>query len=103
MKQFEDLYNFSLPHIKLEKVSGEIVILQKALSKIKDRIENATISIRIADKRKFDSVLLIDDALGSGATINQTACKLKQHGQVRAVYGFAITGSYEGFEVLSEA
>lgn len=103
MKQLELMYNFSLPKIDLQKVSGEIVIPQKALSKIKDRIQNATNSIRVSDKREFDSILLIDDALGSGATINQTACKLKQFGQVKKVYGFAITGSYKGFEVLSEA
>lgn len=103
MRQLELMYNFSLPKIKLEKVTGEIVIPQKALSKISDRIQNATNSIRIKDKRQFDSILLIDDALGSGATINQTACKLKEFGQIKTVYGFAITGSYKDFEVLSEA
>jgi len=103
MRQLELMYNFSLPKIELQKVSGEIIVPQKALSKIKDRIQNANNSIRINDKREFDSILLIDDALGSGATINQTACKLKQYGQIKEVYGFAITGSYKGFEVLSEA
>lgn len=68
-----------------------------------DRIINARNSIVINDNRKFSRILLIDDALGSGATINETACKLKRNGQAEKVFGFAVTGSYKGFEVISEA
>lgn len=103
MKQLKLKYNLPLPVIKINKITGEIVIPQKALSKISDRIVNAKSSIMINDERKFKKVLLIDDALGSGATINETACKLKQRKLADMVYGFAVTGSYKGFEVLSEA
>jgi len=54
-------------------------------------------------KAAFNKVLLIDDALGSGATINETACKLKNRHIAKMVYGYALTGSYKGFEVISEA
>jgi predicted amidophosphoribosyltransferase len=47
-------------------------------------------------------LLLIDDAVGSGATMNEIALKIKQKGLSDAVLGVAITGSYKGFEVISE-
>jgi len=103
MRELENGFNISLPIIKLEKIKGDIIIPQKALSKIKDRIENARNSITINDNRNFKRVLLIDDALGSGATINEVACKLKKRKIASKVFGFAITGSYKGFEVISEA
>jgi len=103
MKQFESGYNFALPILKLEKVKSEIVIPQKALSKLKDRISNAQNNITINDERKFKNILLIDDALGSGATINETAWKIKEKGNAKKVVGFAVTGSYKSFEVITEA
>ena len=103
MKELEKGYNLTLPIIRLQKVKGEIVVPQKALNKLKDRIANAQYSIYAKEKRQFRNVLLIDDALGSGATINETACKLISAKIATKVYGYAITGSYKGFEVISEA
>ena len=103
MTVLETEYNLPIPVIKIEKIRGEVLVPQKALSKIEDRIENARTSIRVLDKRKFNRVLLIDDALGSGATINETACELKNRGTAQMVTGFAVTGSFKGFDVLSEA
>jgi len=94
--------NLSLPRIDLLKVRGQIVVPQKALNKLEDRISNARSSIIVSEKRVFDSVLLIDDAVGSGATINETAIKLKQKGICKHVFGFAITGSFKGFDVIQE-
>lgn len=58
------------------------------------------------DKRILESkiilLLLIDDAVGSGATLNETAKKLKQMGIAKRVYGFAVVGSLKGFEVIRE-
>jgi len=103
MKELRKLYNIPKPILEINKVKGEIIVPQKALSKLKDRIENAQLSIQISDQRAFNKVLLIDDALGSGATINETACKLKNRHIAKMVYGYALTGSYKGFEVISEA
>jgi len=94
--------NLPLPHINLIKVKGEIVVPQKALNKLEDRISNARSSIVVAEKRHFKNVLLIDDAVGSGATINETAIKLKNKGICTHVIGFAITGSFKGFDVIQE-
>lgn len=103
MNVLEASYAIGLPNINLVKVKGEIVVPQKALSKLADRIENTQQSIMVADNRKFNKVLLIDDAIGSGATINETACKLLKKEIAQEVYGLAITGSYKGFEVITEA
>ncbi|MEO6456644.1 MAG: winged helix-turn-helix transcriptional regulator [Ginsengibacter sp.] len=94
--------NLPLPHINLVKVSGAIPVPQKALSKIEDRIINAQVSIIVKDTRKFNTILLIDDAVGSGATINETAVKLKFKEAAKTVTGLAITGSFKGFDIIQE-
>jgi len=95
-------YNLPFPHLNLVKVSGAIPVPQKALSKLEDRISNARASIFVKDTRQFGNILLIDDAVGSGATINETAVKLKQRGIATKVFGLAITGSFKGFDVIQE-
>lgn len=60
-------------------------------------------SMQISDSRSFNNVLLIDDALGSGATLNEAARRIKDTQVGSKIYGFAITGSFKEFEVLSEA
>lgn len=102
MTAFQKGYNLSLPLLNLVKVSGMIPVPQKALSKLEDRIRNASASIMIKDTRQFGNILLIDDAVGSGATINETAAKLKKKGAAKKVFGLAITGSFKGFEVIQE-
>jgi len=91
-----------LPEIKLEKIyQGEIRVAQKSLSKIEERIENAQKTIVIVEQIPYKRVLLIDDAVGSGATFNEVAKKLKAQGTFY-VAGFAVVGSYKGFEVIQE-
>ena len=102
MSYFKKSFNLSAPHINLKKVSGIIPIPQKALSKIEDRISNANASIVVDDKRIFNRILLIDDAVGSGATINETACKIKYKKLAAQVIGFAVVGSFKGFDVIQE-
>jgi len=102
MNVFEKQFALPLPHIKLIKLKGDIVVPQKALSRLEDRIMNARNSIVIGDRLPFQKVLLIDDAVGSGATMNETALKLKSVGVALEVVGYAVTGSYKGFEVIQE-
>jgi len=59
-------------------------------------------SIVVDDKRMFKKILLIDDAVGSGATINETACKMKLKKMTAEVIGFAVVGSFKGFDVIQE-
>ncbi|KKS94737.1 MAG: hypothetical protein UW68_C0002G0019 [Candidatus Collierbacteria bacterium GW2011_GWB1_44_6] len=103
-KEMEKLAKIKLHRIELVKAYvGDIPVAQKSLSKLEDRITNARGSIFLKDEnKKYDNVLLIDDAVGSGATLNETAQKLKQAGTAKKVIGLAVVGSYKGFEVIRE-
>ena len=49
------------------------------------------------------NILIIDDAVGSGATLHETAKKIRQKNICSgSVIGLAITGSAKGFDVISE-
>lgn len=91
-----------LPEVKLIKVKGEIVVPQKALNRLEDRISNARNTIVVGESLHYKNVLLIDDAIGSGATMNETAIKLKKSKVASKVIGYAVTGSYKGFDVIQE-
>lgn len=102
MKFLEQNLKISLPKIKLVKVATEIVTPQKTLNKLQDRIENANSTIFVDERNKYKNVLLIDDALGSGATLNQVSCKIKKGKIAKKVFGYAAVGSLKGFDVINE-
>ena len=102
MKELERQLNLSSPNISLVKVKTPIVVPQKTLTKLPDRVENARSTIMVNDTRSFNSLLLIDDALGSCSTLNETAQKIKKQKVAKKVVGLAITGSFSGFEIISE-
>ena len=102
MKVLEKQLSLVLPQVKIIKIKGDIVVPQKAINKLEDRIENARSTIFIEENRHYKKVLLIDDAVGSGATLNETAIKLKNQGITDYVIGYAVTGSFEGFDVITE-
>jgi len=95
----------SIPRVRIEKFyTGDTKIPQKSLKKREDRIENAqkTIYVRDETAKNYKTVLLIDDFVGSGATLNQTAKKLKDEG-VEKVLWFAIVGNMDlRYEVINE-
>lgn len=102
MRELERGLKLNINTIKIEKIKTEVVVPQKTLKKIGDRIENAEKTIILLEDRKYNNILLIDDAVGSGATLNQTAKKIKERGTAKRVIGVAITGSFEGLDVISE-
>ena len=89
--------------LSIIKTKTSVIVAQKTLNKLQDRIENARQTIIVEDKTPFDNILLIDDAVGSGATLNETAAQIKHkklcHGKI---IGLAIVGSFKGFDVISE-
>lgn len=104
LKEFSRNLNFTLPKVEMTKAyPGEIRVAQKTLGKLEERVKNAreTIFVDTMDRR-YKNVLLIDDAVGSASTLNETAKKLKQMGIAQKVYGFAVVGSLKGFEVIRE-
>jgi len=103
LKEFSKRLKISLPIISFHKVvSDGIPIAQKSLKKLPERILNARETIFLdVNNIPYKNILLIDDAIGSGATLNELALKLKIKG-ASIVIGYAIVGSLKGFEVLSE-
>ncbi len=104
LKELRTNLRLPLQQIDLVKAyAGEIPVAQKSLGKLEERVENARGTIFVkAPQNIYKTVLLIDDAVGSGATFNETAHKLKQDYGVKTVIGFAIVGSMKGFEVIRE-
>jgi predicted amidophosphoribosyltransferase len=92
-----------LPEIIAVKVPSNTKVAQKTLRKLEDRIENAQKTIAVNPNQIINgNVLIIDDATGSGATLNETAKKIKTISPTVKVYGYSVVGSYKGFDVISE-
>jgi len=106
MQEFADKLNINLPKIQLVKsYKGDIIVAQKSLTGLEERIANAreTIFLKSLLPLGTQNILLIDDAVGSGATLNETAKKLHPGNLTKkTIIGFAIVGSIKGFEVISE-
>jgi hypothetical protein len=103
MRELERQVALPLRKIKIDKIRSEMMIPQKTLSRLSDRIENAARSMMIKGDEVHGNILLIDDAVGSGATLNETAKQMRERGMVGGkIIGLAIVGSYKGFEVISE-
>ncbi len=102
MKFIRDQLNLSLPIIEIKKTSGIIPVPQKSLSKLDERIRNAEMTFAITDRRSYQNLVLIDDAVGSGSTLNQIAGKIKNKHVAERVTGLAIVGSFKGFDVITD-
>ncbi len=89
--------------LSIIKTKTSVMVAQKTLNKLQDRIDNAQQTIIVEDKNSFDNILLIDDAVGSGATLNETAAQIKRKKLCQGkIIGLAIVGSFKGFDVISE-
>jgi len=102
MKFIQQKLNLNMPHIEIQKISGIIPIPQKSLSKMNERIRNAENTFAVVDNRNFKHILLIDDAVGSGSTLNQIAEKIKNKNIAEKVTGLAVVGSFKGFDVITD-
>lgn len=106
LREIRNNLRINLPTIPLVKVyKNNVFVAQKTLSKLQDRIINAqeTIIVNQKDKISFKNVLIIDDALGSGASMNETAKKIKRNNLVtNKIYGLVIVSSLKEFDVLRE-
>lgn len=93
-----------LPEIIAVKIPSATKVPQKTLRKLEDRIANAQATIAVNPNQIIDSnVLIIDDATGSGATLNETAKKIRSIAKKKIkIIGYSVVGSFKGFDVISE-
>lgn len=94
----------NLPQILAIKVPTLTKVPQKTLRKLEDRIINAQTTIAVDPNQKINSnVLIIDDATGSGATLNEIAKKIRKIApEETEIIGYSVVGSLKGFDVISE-
>jgi predicted amidophosphoribosyltransferase len=103
MKQLEKNLHLNLPIIPIIKIKTPVIIPQKTLNKLEDRVENAKSTFIVTPVAGSQNILLIDDAVGSGATINEIAGQMRhKKDRVNKIIGLTITGSFKGFDVISE-
>lgn len=103
MKQLQKRLNLNTRIVSLVKIKTPVVVPQKTLNKLEDRITNARETIVVDDRNRYTNILLLDDAIGSGATLNEVAKKIRQKGICSGkIIGLSITGSAKGFDVISE-
>lgn len=95
-----------LPEVFAVKIPSSTKVPQKTLRKLEDRIINAQKTIAVNPNQEITSnVLIIDDATGSGATLNETAGKIRNiSGKNKniKIIGYSVVGSFKGFDVISE-
>ena len=102
MKVLANGLKINLPSIEIQKIGGIIPVPQKSLNKIEERINNAENTFVVKGNVSYKNVLLIDDAVGSGATLNQIAGKIKNKQLAEKVIGVAIVGSFKEFDVITD-
>lgn len=103
MKVLEKGLNLNFGKVEIVKIKTAVAVPQKTLNKLADRIENAKKTIMINNNASFNNILLIDDAVGSGATLNEIARKIRDKKMCKGkIIGLAVTGSFSGFDVISE-
>lgn len=102
MKVLMNGLKINKPKIEIIKIGGIIPVPQKSLNKIEERISNAENTFVVRSNGSFKNLLLIDDAVGSGSTLNQIAGKIKSKEIAQNIIGLAIVGSYKGFDVITD-
>ncbi len=99
------LKSLDIPFVNVIKYyANNIAIPQKSLKTREQRIQNARNTIFVDDENisKYKKILLIDDFVWSGATLNETASKLKQE-WVKVIYWFAFVWNLNlEYEVINE-
>jgi predicted amidophosphoribosyltransferase len=102
MNRLESSVVLNLPRIKIHKVGARILIAQKTLKSLDDRILNASETFIVESSNRYKNILIIDDALGSGATLNEIAKQIVQKGIASNCFGLVLVASPSGYEVINE-
>jgi predicted amidophosphoribosyltransferase/DNA-binding HxlR family transcriptional regulator len=90
------------PERIFSKIFADHAVAQKTLKSKQEREQNAEETLFLLKKTFPEKILLIDDACGSGATLNISAEKIKKVSPETKVFGLTFVGSIKGFEVIPE-
>ncbi len=103
MDLLRDWLNLDMKELKPIKIFKDTPVPQKSLNKKEDRIINARDTIYVTQRDfRSETILLIDDAVWSWATLNETAKKIKDLWLAKKVIWLAIVWSYKWFEIINE-
>jgi len=102
MELLEKKLDLKLPKIKIEKIIYDTPVQQKTLKSKLDRIDNANKTFFIPEQNTYKKIMLIDDFVGSGATLNQISKQLINKHIAQKIFGIGLTGSFKGFEVINQ-
>ena len=87
-----------MPVISIKKRHSDVIVQQKQLSTIRERLDNAQATFFVvSDGKQYERVLLIDDMVGSGATLNCIAKNLSEQGVSHNIRGIGMIGDEKGF------
>ena len=90
------------PQKLFDKIFQDHAVAQKTLKSKEERQQNAAETLFLRDIEIPAKILLIDDACGSGATLNIAAQKIRERFPKTKVYGITFVGSLKGFEIIRE-
>jgi hypothetical protein len=116
MIELERYLKINLPTISVTKIKNKYIVPQKSLSKPSERIQNAKETFVITYQNGYygKNILIIDDFIESGSSINYIAQSLKSLAKIANspepyIVGYALAGSPNGiidntnkFEVINE-
>lgn len=90
-----------IPKIPIVKIIVKNIVPQKTLSELERRLENAELTNHVTETinnlEKYKCVIIIDDAIGSGATIETIGVKMRRINSNLNLIAVAALGSYKGF------
>ncbi len=102
MSRLENGVATELPRVKVYKVGARMLIAQKTLKSLKDRILNAQQTFVVESSKKYENVLIIDDALDSGATLQEISKQIIQKKLSKKCYGLVLVASPSGYEIIHD-
>lgn len=90
MKVLEEELAIALPKINIHKVFNEVPVAQKSRLSKESRAINAENSFMVPQQAKYKHLLLIDDIMTTGITLNTIAQKIKRKKIVIKITGLTL-------------
>jgi hypothetical protein len=101
IKFLKNNLNIPLPLVEIKKVDTLIPLSQNSIAKIENKIKNADNTYVVSETRHFKHLIIIDDTVDTGATLNQISGKIKLKGIAAEITALAIVGSFKGFDAFA--